>query len=256
MHIRASDGKIFYVGKGKGSRDNSRSGRSAHWRNTVAKHGLIIKRIFTEMSEDEAYQNEIEVIKLMREKGEKLCNIANGGNGGLSGIKLSAEHIEKLRAAKIGKPQTPDHARKSASAKLGKRQPRGAVERLAEKRSKAVINSEGEIFKSSCHAAASISERYGVRASQGNISMCARGERSNAYGYTWSYETDAVPDFLPTKYKKKKIYCSNGMSFDSVRDAQKWVKSWRHSASHQPISNAARSGVKAYNYYWEYRNEV
>lgn len=191
----------------------------------------------------------------MRKSGERICNIAAGGEGP-SGVKHTKETIEKFRLAKIGKPQSPEHAEKSRKARVGKKNSPENVERLAASKRKRIINSSGEIFKSATHAAIFISERDGVKAGQGNISMCARGERRNAYGYTWSYDTKNIPKFLPTKYSKKKIHCSNGMSFDSVRDAQKWVKTWRDSASHQPISNAARSGTKAYGYYWEYKNEI
>lgn len=46
---------------------------------------------------------------------------------------------------------------------------------------KAVIRSDGVVFSSATHAAKS------VNGSQGNISMCCRGERGLAYGFKWSY---------------------------------------------------------------------
>lgn len=255
-HKKKTTGEIFYIGKGRGERYRSKSGRSNHWRNIVKKHGCEAEILGVFESEHDAYSFEVYAIKSYRDKGKKLCNIYPGGDGRLAGWKHSDEIKEKFRQAKLGKPQSKEHAEKSRSARKGKRNSPEHIERTASFKRKPVINSDGEIFPSACAAATEISKRQKIYASQGNISMCARGLRNNAYGTTWSYNTDTVPAFIPTKHQTKKIQCSNGIIFDSVREAQKWVKEWRGSASHQPISDAARSGKKSYGYYWEYRNEI
>lgn len=239
VHKRKTDSSVFYVGKGKGSRDSSRSGRSNHWRNIVEKNGLIIERLAENLSESEAYQLEIQFIKEMRILGERICNIANGGNGGLSGIKLNPDHIEKLRNAKIGKPQSPDHAKKSARAKIGK---------MVKNKRKPVINSDGAIFKSASDAARE------VGGSQGNISMAARGERLEAYGQAWSYDISKKPDPpSPVKTNMKRVICSNGQAFNSTQEATRWVRSWRGSANNQCITACARGqSVSAYGFTWRY----
>jgi len=256
LHVKKTNGDVFYVGKGKEGRDKSRSGRSAHWRNIVAKHDYEIIRIAEGLSEDDSYLLETDTILKMRTEGASICNIASGGNGGLSGTSLSKEHKEKLRKAKLGKRQLPDHARKSATAKIGKKQPRRAVDFVISKKMKPVINSSGEIFESTVSASKAVSKRLGIKASQGNISMCATGGRNNAYGLTWSYETSSVPKFRPTTSPSKKTVCSNGMRFLSVKKAREWVISWRGSATHQSISDAARNGGNAYGLGWEYKNEI
>ena len=43
VHKRNDNGSIFYVGKGKGYRSKSKSGRSKHWFNIVNKHGYTIE---------------------------------------------------------------------------------------------------------------------------------------------------------------------------------------------------------------------
>lgn len=254
LHRKKTNNEIFYVGKGKGSRSTSRSGRSHHWRNIEKKHGLTVEIYREGLSEEEAYALEINLIQELRESGGKICNIANGGNGGLSGIKLSEDHKEKLRKAKIGKKQMPEHALKSATAKLGKSQPRDAVEAVISKKRKPVINSDGDIFESACEAARAMANKLGVYPSQGNISMAARGERKEAYGKAWSYDVSKIPA-PPSGIKStmKKIFCSNGMEFKSTQDATRWVKSWRGSANNQCITECARraSGT-AYGFSWRY----
>lgn len=252
VHIRKSSGTVFYVGKGKGDRVNSRSGRSAHWRSTADKHGIIRKIIMETDAEDEAYLFEAKVIKILRWIGCNLVNIANGGEGGLSGCTLSDDHKEKLRNAKLGKKQSKEHATKSALAKKGKKQPIEAVEKVAAKKRKLVVRSDGVIFNSVAEAARKTSIELGVNVSQGNISACCLGKRNNTCGFSWSYDVLTKPDFKPTKFNIKKV--SNGsVVFDSVQDAVNWVLEWRTKANHQTISSCARGELQtAYGYKWRY----
>lgn len=240
-HKKKDTGEIFYIGKGKEKRDQSKSGRSNHWRNTANKHGLEIIRLYECLSESDAYILEIETIKLFRSNGIKIINIANGGEGGLSGIKLTESHKLKLRKAKIGKKQMPDHALKSAKAKLGKKQPRSAVEYVVGLKKKKVINSDGEIFESATEAA----KKHGT--TQSNISMCCRGERLTTKGKAWSYDTGSTPAALTTSNKKKVRNTTTGEIFESVDEA-----SSKYSVSHQGVSLAAREGSKCKSCYWEY----
>jgi len=246
-HLRATDNSVFYVGKGKNGRAYSKSGRSDHWRNTVKKHGYIVSFVKTGITEIEAYELEESEIKRLRSINAKICNVANGGEGGLSGTILTDDHKNKLRKAKLGKKQMPEHAIKSAMAKVGKKQPREAVERTRKARSKKIINSDGEIFPSASEAARLLSERIGSRCSQGNISMVACGLRGEAYGFSWSYDTLSVP-----KLVKKVIRCSNGMKFNSVVEAAKWVSSWRGSCAPSGITNSIFGGKKSYGLIWTY----
>lgn len=52
-----------------------------------------------------AFKREIELIKLYKEQGVKLCNLTNGGEG-VSGLKrvFTKEHKDKLRQAKLANP--------------------------------------------------------------------------------------------------------------------------------------------------------
>lgn len=89
VHKRPTDGTIFYVGKGCGNRLTSTKSRSKYWRNTVSKHGgFIPEKIYTGLTEDEAFSLEIATIA---EIGiENLCNLSTGGDGP-AGCKRSEE---------------------------------------------------------------------------------------------------------------------------------------------------------------------
>jgi hypothetical protein len=102
MHKRKSDGSIFYVGAGKGSRCRAKCGRSKFWLATVAKHGLDVEILKPCLSFDESRAFEIETIKLMREQGVRLCNMTDGGEG-LNGLKHRQETKAKISANNIGK---------------------------------------------------------------------------------------------------------------------------------------------------------
>lgn len=253
-HKKKTTGEIFYIGKGRGDRYRSKSGRSNHWRNIVKKHGCKAEILGVFESESDAYNFEIYAIKSHREKGLDLCNIYPGGEGRLAGWSHSDEIKEKFRQAKIGKPQSKEHAEKSRLARKGKKNSPEHIERTAAAKRKPVINSDGEVFVSASHAARAMAERCSVYPSQGNISMACRGERSEAYGFAWSYDISRTPE-KPSGItaSMKRIRCSNGMVFNSAQDAKRWVERWRGKANNQPITECARGESRsAYGFTWEY----
>lgn len=100
LHRKKDDQRIFYVGKGKGNRYKSISGRNLHWRNTVLKHGWHSEIVHQNLNENQALELEeflIQVIGL-----ENLCN-KNYFNGGKSGYTHSLESKNKMSKCKKGK---------------------------------------------------------------------------------------------------------------------------------------------------------
>lgn len=110
-HYRKSDGRVFYVGKGCGDRLHHFYHKSKWWNAIVNKHGFIAKKIFTGLSESCAYSLEKILIEVNK---ASLCNIAEGGVGGLSGKPKSPEHIRKVALAQTGKPKSPKAKEKMA----------------------------------------------------------------------------------------------------------------------------------------------
>ena len=90
-----------------------------------------------------------------------------------------------MRLAKLGKRQSPEHAKKSRTNKIGFKV--SDTSKFNIDKRKPVKNSDGEIFESAAMAAKVMSKRLGVNASQGNITMCAHGVRKFAYGMSWSF---------------------------------------------------------------------
>lgn len=241
-------GDVFYVGKGINNRHLITYGRNRHWVNITKRYGYtsdIIKRFkYNEC----ALTYEMMIIKLIGR--DRLCNLTAGGEGS---VNPSDETRSLMRKRKLGVKQSHEHALKSRRAKIGKKQPDMAVQINTLAKSIPIINSKGEVFPSASCAARVIGMRSEINASQGNISSCARGERNNAYGYTWSYDVDNTPEYIPTAYRVKKILLvCKGISFDSVQDAVKYISDERGSANNQCISQAARRGTRSYGYKWKY----
>lgn len=105
-HYKADDpnGLPFYIGKGKGKRDQSKH-RNPYWKNISNKHGFIVKRLAENLSEVEAWDLEKKLIakygRLHNNTG-CLCNLSEGGEGA-SGVTHSAATKEKWSKAKKGK---------------------------------------------------------------------------------------------------------------------------------------------------------
>lgn len=101
---RKLDGSIFYVGKGRGKRATNLSRRSAWHKSVVAKHGISIEFLYTELLDEEAKWLEIATIAHLRELGEPLTNLTDGGDG-VEGLHNphTAESRRKISLANKGK---------------------------------------------------------------------------------------------------------------------------------------------------------
>jgi hypothetical protein len=252
VHKRKTDLSVFYVGKGKDNRHKSLSGRNLHWKNIVNKHGFISEILFKDLTEEESFKIEIDLIKKYKKNGIILCNRSTGGEGA-AGVIHSEQTKEKWRIAKLGKKQSKEHAEKSRKARLGFKNTLQNIEKTASARRRPVIGSSGMIFKSTEDAKNFKKENGYPKATQSNISACALGNRNNAYGETWSYDISKKPIFISKKYNKKKILLKDlNIIFNSVQSATIWVRKKNGSASHQCISEAARKNKTAYFYKWEY----
>ena len=95
-HLNPIDGSVFYIGKGKGKRAFSKTGRNAKWNEVVTKFGFVVQLEKEGLHNDEA--NELE-LKLIAEYGlSKLTNITKGGIGGdtISNHPNREQIVEKI----------------------------------------------------------------------------------------------------------------------------------------------------------------
>lgn len=91
-HKRLDKNEIFYIGKGKGRRANSKSDRNRYWRNIVKKAGYEVVFLETDLSEENAFELE----KFYISKHNPVANLTKGGEG-ISGYKYKGELLYKQR---------------------------------------------------------------------------------------------------------------------------------------------------------------
>jgi hypothetical protein len=131
IHRKATDGSIFYVGKGCKKRAYDTYNRNVYWNKVVTKHGFTAEILFSGMSNADTNNVEVDVIKELRYMGEKLTNMTNGGEG-TSGFSLSDSTKEKIRLKHLGKRLTEDHKKRIKdgvllNARRGEKHPRFGV---------------------------------------------------------------------------------------------------------------------------------
>lgn len=103
-HRKASDGFVFYIGKGKSRRAWSKVGRNKYWRRIETEHGFWVDIIKENMPEVCALSLERAVIFSTGKKN--LCNLRSGGYGS-SDWHHSDEAKAKISAFNKGKKPTP-----------------------------------------------------------------------------------------------------------------------------------------------------
>lgn len=108
-HIRKSDGRVFYVGKGHGRRAWSKSRQNPYWHNIVNKHGFTVEIVMWFDSEECAFSLEKALIKYYGR--ENLCNLTDGGEG-ISGYKFEKHVLDKLLEHRIGRKMSDENKQK------------------------------------------------------------------------------------------------------------------------------------------------
>ena len=86
--------EVFYVGKGTKSRYKAVKNRNKYFTNYYNKHknDCTVRKVYENLTEDEAYLKEIELISEYREQGFCKCNLDSGGLGGNQLFFESDEH--------------------------------------------------------------------------------------------------------------------------------------------------------------------
>ena len=117
VHIRQSDGRVFYVGKGRGKRAWVSNRRTRHWKHIVSKHGLLVQIILDSLNEVCAFS--IERMVIAKYGRANLINLTNGGEG-TSGHVVSEEAREYLRLVNTGKVVSEETRQKISAAAVGR----------------------------------------------------------------------------------------------------------------------------------------
>lgn len=224
IHRKATDGKVFYVGKGTAGRAWQRGHkRNEHWNRIVEKHGFTVELVETGYENWYAQEREIELILFYGL--ENLCNMTPGGENGGAGRKWSDESRAKLSASKKGKP---------APWVAGKNSPMHNPESLAKV----------------------------VAARKGKSSTWIAGDKNpmhdpkNKALHSALFKGKKRPDITGINHKNsKKVLCvETGVVFDCLVDASKWLRlNGKPLATQANISSACTGKMKtAYGYHWEH----
>jgi hypothetical protein len=225
-HARPDTKEIFYVGKGTCKRIRSKANRNNYWHNIVNKSkGFDSKILAGNLTEEEALNFEVLIISKMKQAGFNLCNLTNGGDGVSGykrtvesrlaqskrqkgkpsknkGIPLTEEHKQKLRVAKLGKKQSPEHIAKAVAARKGRKyseEHRKAISKaltgkkipreIVLKNCKPVLCLTNNIRYESVSQAA---EQLNLHSS--NISRCCKGVFKQTMGYSFEYATSPAKE--------------------------------------------------------------
>ena len=140
-HIRLDKNEPFYIGIGlynnnyKYYRAYAKSKRNKHWRNIINITDYIVEILFDDLTIEEAYEKEIEFIKLYGRKDigtGTLCNLTNGGDGS-KGRPLTDAQKEHLRKLHKGIPLSTEHREKIIKTKKERSFKKNLVKKVTEK---------------------------------------------------------------------------------------------------------------------------
>lgn len=120
VHRRADDNLPFYVGKGRAERAWKFSERNKYWNNTKNKHGVIVEIVFDGLTEEEAFQCEIDTILEFTYFDYPLTNLTRGGEG-LSGYKQSEEHRKRMGQIRKNSKKWQEGHKKAAEKLKGRK---------------------------------------------------------------------------------------------------------------------------------------
>lgn len=187
LHRRNDTNEVFYVGKGKDKRAWSRKGRNEWWKRVVDKCGYSVEINEAGMSEQSAFDLEVELIKFYKECGHTLCNMTNGGEGP-SGCLRGPEYRKTLSEAMLKSYRekvvwTPE--RRAAMSEIQKKVLRPKTDKYLG--TKLILCSNGMIFQGLREAVEWLKLHGWPKATRITVSYCCTGQRKTAYGFKWQH---------------------------------------------------------------------
>ncbi len=187
-HIRLDTNTVFYVGKGKGDRSHSKSNRNQYWHNVVNKHGYSVNIIQEKLTEQEAFDLEIELIAHYGRLGINtgiLINMTDGGEG-ISGMIHSSKTRNKMSKSQKGRGFSEESKKKMSESQKDKK-------RSIEHR-KNISNSQTKRCNITAYKNGKIVGEYTsqrdcwkeLNLDRGNLSATLRGRCKSCQGYTFT----------------------------------------------------------------------
>lgn len=237
LHRRATDGTVFYVGKGTGRRAHLRQSRNPHWINIVAKHGLRIEYAAVDIQEWYAFELERELIAYYGR--ESLCNLTDGGDG-VTGMR----HDEAARRA-------------IASAHKGRKRPRDVVERIAAKQRGKVVPEEQRRAISAKLKGRKMTPELAQKMALARTGLKRSDTTRERMRLSWAdpaRKAERSAAMAAASGHARRVRCvETGREFDQMRYADNWLREiGKLRAKQSRISIACRDSTKtAGGFHWE-----
>lgn len=213
LHRKQSDNSVFYIGKGRGNRAHSRSGRSSKWKRCAEKHGIVVEVLAGWPTEREALDHECFLIKCFREMGADLCNHTDGGEG-VSGLKHSEASKRRMAQAKLGKPQSAESIAIRVSKLRGQKRSADIRAKLSSVQQdplrRAKLSAALKAHARSEEHEMNLQQAYKSHERRSKISAALRGKAKS-------------PEHV-AKTLKPVICLNTGDRFDSLKSAVQWMQ--------------------------------
>jgi len=284
LHRRATDGSVFYVGKGRKDRGWHISRQyNRRWMGNARKYGCVVEIVDDSMSEDQAFELECNLIE---EYGlDNLANMTTGGDGSSgvvssrrkevccsNGMKFESMHeaVDWLRAnghpkASVGTISACCSGRVRSSCGMAWWIADGGMQYdyqdpgllKSQSYGRPVIRSDGKTYKSSKIAALDLRETGKALATSSAIRLCCSGKIGSAYGFDWKYAGSnkvllyIEPSKKISESKKVAVIRSDGVEFSSAKDASLIMGFPRASANISACCHKKRK--KALGYGWRFK---
>ena len=100
VHMKATDGEIFYVGQGVNSRFKG-SSRGDWWKKIARKHGVEIGVVADNLTKAEAHKLEVDLIAHFGRRDLGLGPLVNHTDGGDGGVRMIVKDETKKRISEI-----------------------------------------------------------------------------------------------------------------------------------------------------------
>jgi hypothetical protein len=198
IHRKATDGTVFYVGKGSGKRAWSKQ-RNKYWTNVAGKHGYTVEILQNGMQEWWALEVEIDLIAKYGRKN--LCNLTDGGDGT---VNLSEESKKILSLKRLGTKRSNETKKRLSesvkqsylenpslkiqrSEQMKREKTHEHQRKISEKLMKKVTCSNGMIFPSLKDATNWVKLNINHKAYAANISVACLDQKYTSYGFKWFY---------------------------------------------------------------------
>lgn len=218
--------EVFYVGKGKGNRYKTIRNRNKFFKDIYNSHECDVKIVAENLTEQEALDNEVQLIKWYRENTDyRLTNQTNGGDG-ISGYVMSNDIKRKISCSSKQMWQNENFRHKMIEIR---RNPNG---------------------------------KYQSKEFKKKISILVSGSNNPNYKNYWSEEQKRNLSIVRKRNKKslginnsmaKKIICiETGEVFDLMTDAMKKYNMKSLSSLTIALKKSTRT---AYGYHWCYYRE-